>query len=84
MGFTERPKIDAIAIVVSLPGRYRPRVNVVLVMTLDVRNAFNGTNWGWIKGTLAKLGLISSDQVEGLSPLAVQKFLGESVNRMSV
>ena len=29
------------------------------LVTLDVKNAFNSANWGWIKGALAKLGVPS-------------------------
>ncbi|CAD7093684.1 unnamed protein product [Hermetia illucens] len=50
-----RSTLDAVAKVVELARNAVAMGKCCALVTLDVKNAFNSANWGWIKGALAKL-----------------------------
>ena len=54
-----RSTVDAVAKVVELARNAMAMGKCCALVTLDVKNAFNSANWGWIKGALAKLGVPS-------------------------
>lgn len=70
--------VDAKAIVVYLAREVISVGKCSTVVMLDVANAFNTTNWGWIQDTFAKLGFPGY-----LAPLIESYLLKQTSDRKS-